>query len=251
MSAPVRLSTRMTRLMSRNCLFVSDLHHFSRRAQRRRYEQAVRDAVKHTDVLVLGGDIFDFKWSTLPTHQETVQAAGDWLRTLLEENSDCEVKYVLGNHDHDPLLMAELDRLAGESNRFEWQPYHLRLGNSLFLHGDVADRQTTHDQLVAKRQAWSGHRRPHPLRHHMYDWAVQCHLHRLPPLIVHPHRSVARRMLYYLDRHPHLNRQGIQRVYFGHTHVLVDGFEYRGVRFFNGGAPMNGLPFRLIEADLS
>ena len=207
--------------------------------------------MKDADVLVLGGDIFDFKWSTLASHDETIQAAGQWIRDLLDTNPNCQVSYVLGNHDFDQELMKQLDQITADRESFSWHPYHMQLGGSLFLHGDVADRSIDHQQLVLKREAWKTHRRPHPLRHNLYDVAMNLRLHRIPAFVVHPHRQVAKRLVYYLDRHPELNRNSISRVYFGHTHVAVDDYRFQGIRFFNGGAPMKGLPFRLVEADIS
>lgn len=237
--------------MSRRCVFVSDLHHFSRRAEQRRYEEAIRRSMKDADVLVLGGDIFDFKWSTLASHKATIDAAGRWVRDLTDFNPNCQVHYILGNHDFDEQLMDQLELISNDQQNFDWHPYHVQLGNSLFLHGDVADRAIDHDQLVLKRQAWKSHRRPHALRHNLYDFAMNLRLHRIPAFVVHPHRQVAKRLVYYLDRHPELQLETISRVYFGHTHVAIDGYQYQGIHFFNGGAPMKGLQFRLVEADIS
>ena len=134
--------------MTKRCVFVSDLHHFSRRAEQRRYEEAVRRSMEDADVMVLGGDIFDFKWSTIETHDETIEAAGNWIRDLVDTNPNCQVSYVLGNHDFDPDLMGQLDKISEDTKNFDWHPYHIQYGESLFLHGDVADRTTNHEQLM-------------------------------------------------------------------------------------------------------
>ena len=232
------------------CAFASDLHHFSRRSDQERFEAALRETVSTIDRLVLGGDIFDFKWSTLATHHATVAAAIDWLRELAAVNPSCAIDYVLGNHDFDPLLMEGLRELAVERSGFAWHPYLWQVADCLFLHGDVADRRMCHTKLERKRNAWSSHKRPHPLRHDLYDWALRLRLHKVPGWLIHRPRLVARRVLYYLDQHPEIDRARIRRIYFGHTHVEIDGLEMEGVRFFNGGAPIRNNSFRIMRLEL-
>ena len=43
---------------------------------------------------------------------------------------------------------------------------------------------------------------------------------------------------------------GVRDVYFGHTHLVVDGVKYAGLTFHNGGASIHGLPFKIIETRL-
>ena len=236
--------------MSRRCRFVSDLHHFSRRAQRDRYESAVHQAVEETDVLVLGGDIFDFKWSTLTSQQETIREACRWLTDLASLNRHCEVQYVLGNHDFNDPFMEALDDLAEDCPNFHWHRYHLQIGKALFLHGDVADCRMDQDELVSRRQAWKKHGRPPAVYHDFYSVAIHLRLHRLPAFFIHRSRQVAERLVYYIDRNPELNRNSISQVYFGHTHVVMDGYEFEGLKFHNAGAPMKGLKFRMVDAEI-
>ena len=232
------------------CAFASDLHHFSRRSDQERFEQSLREAVASCDRVVLGGDIFDFKWSTLASHQATVQAALDWLEDLSSVNAACTIDYVLGNHDFDHQLMDGLRELAVRRPGFAWHPYLLQVADCLFLHGDVADRRMCHDRLQQKRNRWSVHKKPHPLRHDLYDWALHMRLHKVPGWLLHRPQTVAKRVMYYLEQHPELDHLAIKRVYFGHTHVEIDGLEFQGVRFFNGGAPIRNNPFRILHLEL-
>ena len=236
--------------MAQWCTFVSDLHHFSRRSRTSVYERTLREALETSDRVVLGGDIFDFKWSTLPSHRATVDAAIEWLADLVQLYPHCQIDYVLGNHDFDEKLMEHLTELAGTMPRFAWHPYVMQLGESLFLHGDVADRRIDHHRLEQVRHAWKTHRRPHPIRHDLYDWAVKFRLHRVPSMVLHRPVVVAQRLLHYIDRHPELSRESIRRIYFGHTHAAIDGLEWEGIRFYNGGAPMPGLKFKPIRFQL-
>jgi hypothetical protein len=43
---------------------------------------------------------------------------------------------------------------------------------------------------------------------------------------------------------------GVKYIYFGHTHRDVNGVEYQGMTFHNGGASIKGLTFRIIETQL-
>ena len=236
--------------MSRCCRFVSDLHRFSRRSEGDRYESAIQQAAKETDVLVLGGDIFDFKWSTLASQKETIREACLWLMDLASLNRRCEVHYVLGNHDFNDPFMEALDNLADDCPNFHWHCYYLQLGKTLFLHGDVADRFMDQDELVLRRQSWKKHGRPPAMYHDFYSLAINLGLHKLPAFFVHRSRQVAERLVYYIDCHPELDRNSISQVYFGHTHVAMEGYEFAGLKFHNGGAPMKGLKFCMIDAEI-
>ena len=86
--------------MTQRISFVSDLHLFARRSEAPRYAEAIRTAARRSAVLVLGGDIFDFSWSTLPTVEDTVEAAFHWLQHLAAEHPHCQIHYLLGNHDY-------------------------------------------------------------------------------------------------------------------------------------------------------
>jgi hypothetical protein len=60
---------------------------------------------------------------------------------------------------------------------------------------------------------------------------------------------VIERLAHYLDDIGHGANSATKSIYFGHTHLAIDGHEYRGQRFYNGGAPMPGLRFNVVRAD--
>ena len=95
---------------------------------------AIKQAVADSSTFVLGGDIFDFRWSTLPSLQHTVDAALHWLDELAAVNRRCKLHFVLGNHDYNRQFLAALDRFSHDTENLEWHRTHLRLGESLFLH---------------------------------------------------------------------------------------------------------------------
>ena len=128
--------------------FVSDLHMFARRSDAPRYAEAIRAAARRSSVMVLGGDIFDFSWSTRPRGDATVEAAYHWLQRLAAEHPRCRFHYLLGNHDYCQPFIDCLEEHSAAIPNFAWHHFYLRLGQNVFLHGDVAEKQmTTHARL--------------------------------------------------------------------------------------------------------
>lgn len=233
--------------MSRT-FFVSDLHMFSRRSQVDRHEDAIRAAAAAADTMVLGGDLFDFRWSVLPSIQETVEKAVAWLANLVNEFPSCHFQYVLGNHDFNRRFIEHLANFAADKPNVDWHKYFWRSGCCVFLHGDVADRKMSHQDLISAREVWLEDEWRSRLRHRMYDAAIQMRIHKLASRIVHVRRRIAERILLYLNDIGQGPDNGVTNVYFGHTHAALADFEYGGLTFHNGGAPMKGLKFRIIEA---
>ena len=64
---------------------------------------------------------------------------------------------------------------------------------------------------------------------------------------------MARRIVYYLsdlDRsHPGVV-DGVRDVYYGHTHLPIDGFEYDGLRFHNTGSAVRRGGFNMLTFDV-
>jgi UDP-2,3-diacylglucosamine hydrolase len=235
--------------MSKAC-FVSDLHLFANRSRGARHLDAIRQAANRSQLCVLGGDIFDFKWSTLPSGDHTVDAAVRWLHELAVSAPGCKVHFLLGNHDYHPGLMARLPALAQELPNFEWERFFLRQGDTIFLHGDVADRKMTAARLEQRRMRFC-HEPRGPAHHKAYDLLVHAHVHAMLPGAVYPKRVVARRILSYLTDIGQGPESGIQHVYFGHTHRAVNGYAHRGVVFHNGGAPIGRARYRILELDIN
>ena len=72
---------------------------------------------------------------------------------------------------------------------------------------------------------------------------------RRKPVKAYPRRGAARRLLGYLKEKGQGGETGVQNVYFGHTHRAVHDYGLDGVKFHNGGAPIHGVPFRIVQAD--
>jgi UDP-2,3-diacylglucosamine pyrophosphatase LpxH len=113
-------------------LVVSDLHLFAHRSDGLERMAALQPRLAQTDLLVLNGDIFDFRWSTLPEHAHTVRDAVRWLRQLADSISNCRIHYVLGNHDCLAEFLPEVERIAAGHANFFWHEYSFPLSDSLF-----------------------------------------------------------------------------------------------------------------------
>ena len=116
-----------TASQTRRGIVVSDLHLFAHRSHGDACFQSLRAELESVDLLVLNGDIFDFRWSTLRGHDTTADAAAIWLQNLAADFPRCEIHYVLGNHDCLSLFRKRLPLLCSAESRLHWHEHHLRL----------------------------------------------------------------------------------------------------------------------------
>lgn len=230
------------------CYFVSDLHLMASRSVARRYLAQIERTASHAGTFVLGGDIFDFRWATTATAGHAVDRAIAWLDRLVTDCRECQFHFVLGNHDYHQGFIRRLDQLHQQSPNLVWHHYYVRLGRSVFLHGDVADRVMTAQSLAAARSRWLHRKRRGPVMSRLYDLVVLARLHKPLPHIVYPKRRVAKRILAYLEDVGQGPSDGVRNVYFGHIHRSFSEYRFGGVTFHNGGAPIKGLKFRILEA---
>ena len=231
--------------------FVSDLHMFSRRSQAAAHQATIHAAADRAKTFVLGGDVFDFRWSTLGSVDETVDRAIGWLDELVASHRQCDFHFVLGNHDFNRRFLTALDTYSIAAPNLSVHHYYLRLGKSVFLHGDVADKPgLCPEKLRHRREHWLRDETRSPFRHMLYDLAVHANLHRVAGRVVHPRWRVATRIWHYLNHIGHGAPSGLEHVYFGHTHESLANYRYGGLTFHNGGAPMAGLDFRIVEAEI-
>jgi UDP-2,3-diacylglucosamine pyrophosphatase LpxH len=234
--------------MPHKTYFVSDLHLFSRRSQGLAHGGAIHAAAARAGTFILGGDTFDFRWSTFGTSEATTRQAIRWLDELVASHPHCDFHFVQGNHDCNGRFVAALETYSTGRTNLTVHPYLLRVGSSVFLHGDAADHPAMcHQRLTQRREHWSRDETRSEVRHVLYDLAVTARLHRLAGKVVHPRRRVVQRILGYLQRVDQGPENGVDHVYFGHTHDALQDYHYRGVTFHNPGAPMPGLKFRIVE----
>jgi UDP-2,3-diacylglucosamine hydrolase len=137
---------------------VSDLHLFAHRSAGMEYFNTLRPQLASADLLVLNGDIFDFRWSTLPSLDVTADRAVEWLRSVRAAYPACEIHYVRGNHDCPAFFTDRLDQLANSMERFRWHEYGVRIGTALFVHGDCTHRKMNPAGLRRFREEWDNDR---------------------------------------------------------------------------------------------
>ena len=236
--------------MMKSVCVVSDLHMYCRRSHWERHLPEIYAAAAESDLFVLNGDTFDFKWTTLRSVEETIRQAIAFLSDLAGRYPHCRFHVNLGNHDHVQGFIDALSRLARETENLTWHPYYLREGNTLFLHGDMATRKMNHIQLEAYRAGWLHHKKQGRMKNRMYDAAFRAGAHIAISRLVHPPKRTLERVHTYIHDIGQGAPHGVETVYFGHTHVPVDGELYGGVTFHNGGAPMRGMDFSLLRLEL-
>lgn len=230
---------------------VSDLHMFSKRSDFKTHESAIFEHAAKADIFVLNGDTFDFRWTTLPTIDQTVYEAVEWLRNLVASFPKCHFHFILGNHDNNQAFIEALSKLVAKTNNLSWHPYYLKLGDTVFLHGDVSDKPTMDAAGLEKhREEWLLDTPRHPIFHSVYDMIVRVGLHRVAVAAKYPKKRVVRRVLSYLDDVGVTRENGIRHVYFGHTHGAMQNFEYEGIFFHNAGSPMKGLEFKILKVEI-
>lgn len=240
----------MTTSENKRGFFVSDLHLFSRRSSANDLMPELRTKVRRAHTLVLGGDIFDFKWSTHASLEHSLDMAVEWLDDLHAENRDCDFHFVLGNHDCEPSFVERLEQFAKERSHFAWHRYFLRLETCLFFHGDIVSNGAhDHDVLDGLRLKHRHTKNKGEAWHVAYDVAVRVRLHRLAMLTIREFAILERVRAYAETIHQGAD-DGVTDVYFGHTHVDVDGVEFGGLRFHNGGGAIRGIPFRIVETTM-
>lgn len=226
---------------------VSDLHLFTKRTTAHEQIERLREAAASADFFVFNGDIIDFRWTVLPTVEDTADAALDWFRELAEAAPNCRFFYVLGNHDCIEFFTEHLVGFANEVPNFEWHPSYVRIGDALFLHGDLPMRRlrrcpiTRPLPVMERKKGWLWN-----LGYHLF---VQSHLHQFVPLLYN-RRRVAKRILRSMRRDANGLLDGIRHIYFGHIHRHFSDFEYDGFMFHNTGAAIQGLHCNLLQVNV-
>ncbi len=227
----------------RHGFVLSDLHLFTRRSVAAGWEDAIARAAGEGEFLVLNGDIFDFRWSTLPSVAATLDAAVAWLDRWLVAFPDCRFVYVLGNHDGLAAFGDRLAGLAGQRPNLAWHPSAARIGSALFLHGDLPLRLGRGRSLRGPLPDRIGQRGP--LAEQCYQLATAAHLTGAV-VRVNTRRRCARLIQRALRLDPPYSMAPITDVYFGHTHAPFSGYSHGGLTFHNTGSAIRGMGGALL-----
>ncbi|NBD37474.1 MAG: hypothetical protein GVY10_02765 [Verrucomicrobia bacterium] len=225
---------------------VSDLHLFSHHSHYRRYFRQIERTAAEVEVFVLNGDIFDFKWSRHGIFSRSVLAASHFLEDLCLPNPQCRFIVILGNHDAVRPWMKALDQLQSDLPNLEWHEFAHRMGDRLFLHGDVIHAGSSNAGLRRFRARLRKPANGHSLQRFAHG-AV--HRSRVPWMAFRllPKRVLAARVLAYLRNENWLQNGNIRHIYFGHTHADFQDFHYKNFTFHNCGSATRGGRLRIVD----
>ena len=227
--------------------FFADLHLFSPRSVYDCYREGLRTLCKSCDLVVLGGDIFDLRWTSLGSHVRTIEAAQAWIEQFCHDHIHAKIVYLLGNHDSHPDLVQSLLRASSACSNFHWSAEQFRLGDCLFLHGDVLNAGLRADGLTRYRRRFHNEKTQSRMRHGAYDVAVALRLHKYIPHLRHSPQSTCRQLFNAISMSVPTGVAHPQRVFFGHTHVRLRAFRYGPMEFNNPGAAIKHIPFSPIK----
>jgi UDP-2,3-diacylglucosamine pyrophosphatase LpxH len=234
-------------------LFVSDLHLFSRRSVGQERWEEVVPTLHRLSWLVLGGDIFDFRWSIFPNQEATLVAAENWLNQLISLHPQLQIAYVAGNHDCHFSMRTLLENFSNIYSTFQWHERTFRLGDKFFLHGDIIDAGSEAHGLDTYRKQFSKESKARgKVANLFYDTLVATRAHQLPQHFIHRPSQTLSRLYCCLVREGLAHGHGLRKIFFGHTHVPMFGESHRGYLFYNPGSGIRHLPFRpcLFECTL-
>lgn len=217
-------------------LFLSDLHLFSRRSIGQRLWDQNRISISAAKSIVLGGDIFDVRWSQFGSLDDTLNAASDWLEKAIALNPGASWVYLLGNHDCHPRMQSLLSSLSSRYANFAWSPHVWRIGSNVFLHGDVLDGMRHVGGLDRYREQFHEDTSKGSFSNLMYSAVLRTRLHGVVPRVLHARRPTCQRLLEYLGSYDPDLLLGTRNIFFGHTHVPMAGYRFDRFQFHNTGS---------------
>jgi len=229
--------------------FVSDLHLFSDRCNWNEHQHTVQQVIEASDLVIWGGDLFDFRWSRLGSEKHSIRESFGWLERWLRLFPSKTYLYLDGNHDAHLPFRRELQRWGDDQKNFHCGYDCLRIGNTLFTHGDVIEGRGNLQSFRDYRARWENRSTASSLASRAYDLAVAVRAHQAAALAVNRRRSTCLRLLHWMNQQPSEQVAGIQRIVFGHTHRRIDAYEVAGIRFYNGGAAIRHVPFCPVVLD--
>lgn len=226
--------------------FISDLHLQSGRCNADDHLAEITAAIEDCDLCVWGGDLFDFRWTRVSDDAKAVQTAIDWLGTYCAQHPETSFVYLNGNHDAHAPFAARLLKWSQDISNLTAGVEALRVGETLFLHGDVIEGDGSDAAFQRYRQRWSHQPRAGTARSRLYDLAVAARAHRVVSALAHQNTATCRKLVRWIERQPTSETAGLTRVVFGHTHRQLRHFYCGSFEFHNGGAAIRHCEFAPI-----
>ncbi|TWU48755.1 hypothetical protein Poly51_46580 [Rubripirellula tenax] len=230
--------------------FVSDLHWLSGRSNADTHHGRIERVIDDADICIWGGDLFDFRWSRVGDDDASVATALQWLDRWYRMFPKKHFVYLNGNHDSHLAFHDALVQWSSVRDRFTSDLECVRIGDTLWLHGDVIEGDGTADAFTRYRHKWHDKPVAGKLANRVYDVAVHARVHRAAAIAGHRKRNTCRRLIRWMNRQPTEQTIGIKRVVFGHTHRRMLGYRLQEIDFYNGGAAIRHVPFHPITLDV-
>lgn len=225
---------------------VGDLHLFSKRSNGQKIFDQLPEMISNCDLLVICGDLFDFRWSHFSSLKEGFEAAEEIMEEFLSKVT-IPVAYILGNHDGVSRFEQTLERLKEKHDHFYWMADYLKVGNSVFLHGDIPLK--TKGAKVTPRLL-NENEPLYPQWISMgYAVFTKTGLIALYRIV----KSLFRKTpLFSIDQaiDVHFEDRDIDHVVFGHTHFAIKEKIFNGRSYRNCGTPMRGFTFSPIYLEI-
>jgi predicted phosphodiesterase len=218
---------------------VSDLHIFGCASLWKRYEADFYRAVDKHSIIVFNGDTFDFKRSKFSSSSETSTHAISWLKDLCKSHPSKKFYYLLGNHDSQREFTTALTQAASTISNLSVEIDTLRIGASIFLHGDAIDLPIGATDLKLVRESYYSCE-PNFSSCAFAEVVMRLRINLLEYL-KHSKKSLATKLLEYLNNTRPDLLEGAKDIFFGHTHVPFSDFEHQGRLFHNTGSLIRGL----------
>ncbi len=232
-------------------LVTSDLHNFTKRSHTDKIMKQLEEQLVQVDLLVLNGDIFDFRWSIMSGIKDTIHAAESWLKEIIKHFPHVEIHFVLGNHDCHQDFITSLEVMAKEYPTFFWHEFYYKIENRIFLHGDCANRHMTAEELSLSRGPWRRvKKKPHYLAL-LYALVDKYRITIMVQRLSFSRQKVASRIIHYLNSLPLELSNNIEHIFFGHTHLPFTDYSYGNYYFHNTGAGIIGTEFMSLYFEIS
>ena len=237
--------------MPKQAVFISDLHLMSTRSTAEQHHTQIASLIERNEMVVWGGDLFDFRWSRFSSEIEAVDFSLDYLQQWRNEYPEKQFVFLCGNHDASPVFLRELQQQTEPDSNFVFAGDVLRIGDTVMLHGDQIEGRGKMQRFESYRKKWADKKRAALWRFAGYDAIVAARAHKVAAALAHRNKMAIRKLNRFLVLHDLGPDSGTRRVVFGHTHRLIGGFEHDQMQFFNGGAAIRHVPFRPVEIELT
>ncbi len=224
-------------------IVLSDSHLFASRSDAFERFETVYPLLRESNLCVLNGDTFDFRWTILSSLEETVERAHLWLKELLAAYPEITFVFIAGNHDAHPLFMPKLDSLTSDFKNLRAIKYHLLLEDKLFLHGDtIHATDRTLPALDAYRQRFAYKDKQSPAFHLLFKTLIALRGPNVATALQNVDKN-CEKISDYIDLHLKERTEQIKSVFYGHTHNPFQQHKCRGRLFTNTGSMIRNLDF--------